>query len=58
LGILFNTSTAANAGFVGAQLTSSVTLAGDFVLRGTGLNLSASLDPQDTNDIEAVFGTS
>jgi hypothetical protein len=58
LGILFNTSTAANAGFVGAQLTSSVTLAGDFVLRGTGLNLSASLDPQDTNDIEAVFGVS
>jgi hypothetical protein len=58
LGILFNTATAANAGFVGAQLTSSVTLAGDFVLRGTGLNLSASLDPQDTNDIEAVFGTS
>jgi hypothetical protein len=58
LGILFNTSGSANAGFSNAQLTSSITAAGDFVLRGTGLNLSASLDVTDTNDIEAVFGTS
>ncbi len=58
LGILFNTSGSLNAGFANAQLTSSVSAQGDFVLRGTGLNVSASLDPQDTNDIEAVFGTS
>ena len=58
LGILFNTSTAANAGFANAQLTASLSGQGDFVLRGTGLNLSASLDVADTNDIEAVFGTS
>jgi hypothetical protein len=58
LGILFNTSFAANAGFTNAQLTSSITANGDFVLRGTGLNLSASLDERDTDDIEAVFGTS
>jgi len=58
LGILFNTSGSANAGFATAQLTSSVSGEGDFVLRGTGLNLSASLDVNDINDIEAVFGTS
>ena len=58
LGILFNTSGSANGGFADAQLTSSNAGAGDFVLRGGGLNVSASLDVQDTNDIEAVFGTS
>ena len=58
LGILFNTSGSANGGFADAQLTSSNAGAGDFVLRGGGLNLSASLDVTDTNDIEAVFGTS
>jgi hypothetical protein len=58
LGILFNTSFASNAGFANAQLTSSITANGDFVLRGTGLNISASLDEADVNDIEAVFGTS
>ena len=58
LGILFNTSGSANGGFADAQLTSSNAGAGDFVLRGSGLNLSASLDVTDTNDIEAVFGTS
>jgi hypothetical protein len=58
LGILFNTEVGGNDGFVNAQLTSSNAGAGDFVLRGTGLNLSASLDVADTNDIEAVFGTS
>jgi phage tail sheath protein FI len=58
LGILFNTSGSANGGFADAQLTSSNAGAGDFVLRGSGLNVSASLDVTDTNDIEAVFGTS
>ena len=58
LGILFNTELGDNDGFANAQLTSSMTAAGDFVLRGTGLNLSASLDSSDINDIEAVFGTS
>ncbi len=58
LGILFNTEVGDNDGFANAQLTSSITGQGDFVLRGTGLNISASLDVADTNDIEAVFGTS
>ena len=60
LGILFNTSTNSNAGLSGAQITGSQSGAGDFVLRTNSgsLALSASLDPQDTNDIEAVFGTS
>ena len=58
LGILFNTSGSANGGFADVQLTSSNAGAGDFVLRGGGLNVSASLDVTDTNDIEAVFGTS
>ena len=58
LGILFNTSGSANGGFADAQLTSSNAGEGDFVLRGGGLNVSASLDVTDTNDIEAVFGTS
>lgn len=60
LGILFNTSTNSNAGLYGAQVTASVTGQGDFVLRTNSgsLALSASLDVADTNDIEAVFGTS
>jgi phage tail sheath protein FI len=60
LGILFNTSTNSNAGLYGAQVTGSTSGAGDFVLRTNSgsLALSASLDPEDTNDIEAVFGTS
>ena len=58
LGILFNTSGSLNAGFANAELTGSNTGGGDFVLRGTGLNVSASLDVTDTNDIEAVFGNS
>ena len=58
LGILFNTEVGDNDGFVNAQLTSSNVGAGDFVLRGTGLNFSASLDKADTNDIEAALGTS
>ncbi len=60
LGILFNTSTNSNAGLYGAQVTGSTSGAGDFVLRTNSgsLSLSASLDSADTNDIEAVFGTS
>ena len=60
LGILFNTSTNSNAGFYNPQVTGSTSGAGDFVLRTNSgsLALSASLDSSDTNDIEAVFGTS
>ena len=60
LGILFNTSTNSNAGLYGAAVTGSTSGAGDFVLRTNSgsLSLSASLDSNDTNDIEAVFGTS
>ena len=60
LGILFNTSTNLNVGLYGAQVTASIAGAGDFVLRTNSgsLSLSASLDSADTNDIEAVFGTS
>ena len=60
LGILFNTSTNLNVGLYGAQVTASIAGAGDFVLRTNSgsLSLSASLDSADTNNIEAVFGTS
>ncbi len=58
LGILFNTSTAANAGFAGTIVSGS-SVNGDFLLSGSNAGLlSASLDSSDTNDIEAVFGTS
>jgi phage tail sheath protein FI len=58
LGILFNTSTAANAGFAGT-IVSGPSINGDFLLSGSNAGLlSASLDSSDTNDIEAVFGTS
>ena len=58
LGILFNTSTAANAGFAGTIVSGS-SVNGDFLLSGSNAGLlSASLDSADTNDIEAVFGTS
>jgi hypothetical protein len=58
LGILFNTSTNSNAGLYGASVTGSGN--GDFILHTNSgsLDLSASLDSTDTNDIEAVFGTS
>jgi phage tail sheath protein FI len=57
LGILFNTTLGLNAGFAGTTVAPNGN--GDFLISGsnTGL-LSASLDPQDTNDIEAVFGLS
>ena len=54
--ILFNTSTGANAGFAGSTLADNDGN-GDFYL-GNGLNTSASLKLTDTNDVEAVFGTS
>ena len=54
--ILFNTSTGANAGFSGSTLADNDGN-GDFYL-GNGLNTSASLKLTDTNDVEAVFGTS
>jgi phage tail sheath protein FI len=54
LGILFNTSASANAGFAGETLTDSDGN-GDFTLSTLG---AASLDASDTNDIESVFGNS
>jgi hypothetical protein len=57
LGIIFNSVSASNAGFTGTIVTANGN--GDFLLSGSNAGLlSASLDPQDTNDIEAVFGTS
>jgi hypothetical protein len=58
LGILFNTSTNSNAGLYGANVTGSGN--GDFILHTNSgsLDLTASLDSSDSNDIEAVFGTS
>jgi hypothetical protein len=54
LGILFNTSGSNNAGFASETLADADGN-GDFYLSTLG---SASLDVTDTNDIEAVFGTS
>ena len=57
LGILFNTTSGSNAGFAGTIVTPNGN--GDFLLSGSNAGLlSASLDSTDTNDIEAVFGTS
>ena len=60
LGILFNTATNNNIGFYSPQTSASVGGNGEFVLRTNSgsLNISASLDSSDGNDIEAVFGTS
>jgi len=56
LGILFNATSASNAGFAGSTVTSGS--AGDFLISGSNAGLlSASLDSTDVNDIEAVFGT-
>jgi phage tail sheath protein FI len=57
LGILFNTSTNANAGFAGATL-SDLDGKGDFSIAGTGLGYTASLYAATGSNIEAVFGTS
>ena len=58
LGILFNTSGSANAGFYGAQVTSSTN--GDFTLNTNSgsIHINTSLDSADTNNIESAFGTS
>ncbi len=57
VGILFNTTSGSNAGFAGTTVTPNGN--GDFLLSGSNAGLlSASLDSADTNDIEAVFGTS
>jgi hypothetical protein len=57
VGILFNTTSGSNAGFAGTTVSSNGN--GDFLLSGSNAGLlSASLDSTDTNDIEAVFGTS
>jgi hypothetical protein len=57
VGILFNTTSGSNAGFAGTTVTPNGN--GDFLLSGSNAGLlSASLDSSDTNDIEAVFGTS
>jgi hypothetical protein len=57
LGILFNTSVGANAGFAGTTVTSGSS--GQFLISGSNAGLlSASLEASDTDDIESVFGTS
>jgi hypothetical protein len=57
LGILFNATSASNAGFAGTTVT--IGSAGEFLISGSNAGLlSASLDSTDVNDIEAVFGTS
>ena len=57
VGILFNGELSSNAGFAGTFLDTDDE--GDFLLSGSNAGLlSASLDVEDTNDIEAVFGTS
>jgi phage tail sheath protein FI len=57
LGILFNTSASVNAGFAGTTV-SDLNGGGDFLLTGSALAHSASLNVTDVNDIEAVFGNS
>jgi hypothetical protein len=56
LGILFNTSVNANAGFA-ATTVSDKDGNGDFSITGSLLSVTASLNSTSTNDIEAVFGT-
>jgi hypothetical protein len=58
LGILFNTSTNANAGFAGTSVLDFATF-GDFIITGSALSAtSASLYTSTGSNIEAVFGTS
>jgi hypothetical protein len=56
LGILFNASGSANAGFAGTSV-SDRDGNGDFSITGSLLSVTASLNSTSTNDIEAVFGT-
>jgi len=57
LGILFNTSTNANAGFSNAAISDKDGF-GDFSITGTGLGYTSSLYASTGSNIEAVFGTS
>jgi len=57
VGIIYGTASGSNAGFTGTTLTASGGN-GDFSITSSFGTLSASLDPSDTNDIEAVFGLS
>lgn len=57
LGILFNTSTNANAGFSNAVISDKDGF-GDFSITGTGLGYTSSLYASTGSNIEAVFGTS
>jgi len=57
IGIVFNASSASNAGFTGTVLTTNTS--GDFFISGSTIGqYSASVDPADNMDIEDVFGTS
>ena len=57
IGILFNASSASNAGFSGTVLTTDND--GDFFISGSIIGqYSASVDPADNTDIEDVFGSS
>ncbi len=57
IGILFNASSASNAGFSGTVLTTDIN--GDFFISGSTIGqYSASVDSTDNIDIEDVFGTS
>jgi hypothetical protein len=57
IGIVFNASSASNAGFTGTVLTTNTS--GDFFISGSIIGqYSASVDPADNMDIEDVFGTS
>jgi hypothetical protein len=57
IGIVFNASSASNAGFTGTTLTTNTS--GDFFISGSTIGqYSASVDPVDNMDIEDVFGTS
>ena len=57
LGIIFNATSASNAGF--ANTSGSVGNSGSFEISGSNTGvLTVSLKSTDTNDIEAVFGTS
>ena len=57
LGIIFNTSASLNVGF--SNVTASNLGNGDVILSGSTFGVyTASLDLEDANDIESVFGTS
>ena len=57
VGIIYGTASGSNAGFAGSTLTATAGFS-DFSITSSFGTLSASLDSTDTNDIEAVFGSS